>query len=191
METVDQVPGGGPPRRSSRRTCLVVLLVVFLVLIVACAGVGGAAFYLVFGALKSSEPYQMALEKVQQDPQVIDRLGEPIEDATWFPAGNLTTEDGRGSASLHFTVKGPKGEAVVGTQARRIGGQWGLTTVDVTFKDGQRILLEAGPEDGRDEAPKWKPPAAPQTDAGEEPGAQPATDIAPQTDIQVEIPELP
>jgi len=145
----------------------------------ACAGCCGGILLAVFGALKSSPPYQMALEKVRQDKEVIQRLGEPIEEASMFPTGNINFQNDRGEATLSFSVAGPKGKAAVDVKARMVAGKWGLTSLDVTFEDGKRLAIDVGggslegPDDSG-EAPKWTPPGE------EKPEAMPPEPPAPE-----------
>ena len=154
----DAHPPAEPPRRGwFRRNWLWFVPLVLLGLGVLCASCCGGILLTVFGVLRSSEPYVMALEQVQNDPKVIERLGEPIEPASWAPSGNIHVSNGRGDASLRFDVKGPRGTAHVSTQARRIDGQWGLTTLEVTFDDGTRLSLDTGTDDALDDAPPWTP----------------------------------
>jgi len=129
------------------------------VVLLAAIVLGGGICVMVLRAPISSEPYRIALERVQQDPQVREQLGEPIEDVTRFPTGSVHTEDDRGEANLGFDVAGPQGKAHVSTRARRIDGKWGLTTVEVTIAaDGQRLLLDiGGKDDNFGEAPPWSP----------------------------------
>ena len=160
MESFQQTPDLEPPRRKSR-TCLWWILAGLVIFVVLCAGLFGGIFVREFSKIneiKSSEPYQMGLEQEQQDPLVIEALGEPIEDVTWFPTGNVNAENDRGDANLHFEVAGPKGKANVHVQARRVDGQWGLTNLEVTPEGGQRIQLDTGSEDDLGEAPRWPPP---------------------------------
>lgn len=130
-------------------------LVVLVLCVALCIGVFGA----ILASVKSSEPYRMALEQVRSNPKVIEKLGEPIREAGWFPSGTIETQNDSGSANLAFEVMGPKGVAQVQARARRIGGKWGITTLDVTPSDGKRISLDqAKVESGLDEAPRWTPP---------------------------------
>ena len=100
-----------------------------------CLGCGGI-FFGVFQALKSSEPYQMALAHVQNDPEVIGVLGEPIVEAGFVPFGAVEVENDHGTSTLHFQVSGPNGQAWVSSTAVREGGRWQLTFVEVTPDDG-------------------------------------------------------
>lgn len=131
-------------------------LITFLLIL---AGVIGCLwlYFSVFGARKSSQPYKIALERVRQDQQVIQRLGQPVEDFGLFPTGNVHTEGDRGNANLHFSIRGPQGKANVSVQARQLQGEWGLTMLDVRFSDGERFTLD--PVDaGLEDAPVWPPP---------------------------------
>ena len=113
----------------------------------------------VFGVLKSSDPYKMALERVQNDPKVIEALGEPIE-AGWTVSGEVIHQMGppAGTARLDFDVTGPKGKAHVHSEARcAYYDGWGLTKVEVTTQDNQRIVLDvSGGNDDGGEAPPFQ-----------------------------------
>jgi hypothetical protein len=118
-----------------------------------CLGIVGA----LFGVLKFTEPYQMVLKRVQNDPQVIRHLGEPIAEAGWFPSGERNVRNGGGDARLDFNVAGPKGKAHVHAEARRIAGRWVLTRLEVTPEDAERIVLDVSQDDGLEEAPLFEP----------------------------------
>jgi len=181
METPDAFtqPEAVPEPKSRGKTCLVVGLVLLVVAGLLCAGLCGGLFLVGVWGIKQLPPYQMALEQVQQAPEVIERLGEPIEDATRMPQIQQSQQDGQGSATIDFDVEGPNGKAHVRTQARMIDGAWGLTLVEVTFADGQRISLGTG-DDGTEDAPKWTPP--------EEGPQAPGADVAPPQ-LNLELPD--
>jgi hypothetical protein len=166
------------------------VLTVVLVPILIGAGVAGWFYVVRVVPLKSSEPYQSALKRVQTDAGVIARLGQPIRDASWVPSGSVNVENGRGNANLIFKVAGPKGMASVRTDARRIQGTWGTTILEVTFADSQRISLDTGPG-GELDAPKFEPsgvppgPSAPKADA-KLPSPKPADGPGPE--LKIEIP---
>ena len=186
MEALEQARRTDQPqgRRKWRRFLLWWVLPLAIVLIVVL--VVGVMFWANI-QLKFSRPYRIALEQVQKDPQVIERLGEPVENATLLPTGSL--DKGAGTAVVHFAVEGPNGEARVSARARRITGQWGLTTLDVEFGDGQRVSLDTSSAGGPEAAPKWSPQTKDDTGPKDEPKAAPDTGLDP--DIQIEIPEIP
>ncbi|MHB1037877.1 MAG: cytochrome c oxidase assembly factor Coa1 family protein [Pirellulales bacterium] len=136
-------------------------IVIVLPLCACGGGCAGLGYFFFWGVevLKSAEPYKMAFDQVRQDRAVIQRLGEPIEDATWVPSGNIHIEDGRGEASLDFDVSGPKGVAHVRAESRRVDSQWGVVLLEVTFDDGKKMILNAPKaEKELDEAPPFVPP---------------------------------
>ncbi|MGQ9604912.1 MAG: cytochrome c oxidase assembly factor Coa1 family protein [Thermogutta sp.] len=177
-----------------------VLAVIGLVVVLAillCAGIGlGVGFF----GMRALPPYRMALQKVQNAPQVREKLGEPVESASWIPMGNFTIENNSGSANLTFKVRGPKGPAEVNVIGRMIAGKWGLTTLTVTYPDGTRQELDVSDTgDEEMDAPKWRPgaegKAAPPANDGESaaPSAiQPKDDDAePGPELQMEVPAIP
>lgn len=156
-----------------------------LILLAACGLLIG--YRIVFSSRKSAEPYKMALQQVQQDAQVVERLGNPVTDAEWFPTGNVNEEGDRGTATLHFAVAGPNGNAQVIAQARRVDAQWGLTMLNVTFGDGERLSLDTRSESGLGDAPVWSPPSDDERGSEDVPLVVPEGD----TQIKVELPEIP
>ncbi len=164
-----------------------VAAVVLAILVAAVA----AGWYAGSGRYKWSEPYRAALRQVAAHPQVVQRLGQPIRDASWLPSGTLT--DGRrGEANLMFRVAGPQGTADVHVQARQMGGIWG-GTVSVSFGPGDRVQLELE-EAGQGEAPRFEaagqaPPAGKPSDLPK--AVQPAGSPPGPTEIQIDIPPSP
>jgi hypothetical protein len=108
---------------------------------------------------------------VQEDPRVIERLGQPISDVSWVPIGELNVEGDKGQARLDFDVAGPKGRAHVHYQARQLAGKWGFSQLEVTFAPGDRISLRV---DAGDEAPPFE---GPKPDATKPEGNAPAPEI--------------
>ena len=135
----------------------------FLALVLPCGCCGGI-FWWVIGSIKSSEPYQMALRHVQTAPQVIEELGEPIEESSWMPTGNFSyhTNNGvtSGKATFDFSVAGPKGTAHVHAQARCRDGKWRFQQLQVTpASTGKVISLPVDEKSGKaeeEDEPDWK-----------------------------------
>ncbi len=150
-----------PPQRSG---CgLPCLLAAVLLAVLVCAGICGGIVWFLFlvPSVRHTEPYRAALEAVRQDPTVVERLGEPIEDG-WIAAGEVSVDNGRGEANLFFDVSGPDEPAAVQAQARRREGVWRLVTVEVVFADGERHSVVLEPEGDEipeelEEAPLWEP----------------------------------
>ncbi|GEM_PF-800446 len=162
--------------------------------ILLCAGVVFVSIYF----FERSAPYKMALKKVQTDPQVVQQLGQPIEEIYWIPAGSLRFENDSGSANYTFPVQGPKGEATVSVVARMIDGKWGLTELTVTYPDGTRQMLDVADTGSSEmDAPKWTPDGGGEAvpDRDEVPGPRiPATDHEGNPagpEINLEVPQVP
>lgn len=130
---------------------------VFAALVIA--GVCVVAYQAVVGKRKASAPYRMALEAVRSDAAVVEALGEPIRDVTWFPQGMIDQRE-LGEARWDFDVAGPKNTAHVRVTARYIGGKWSLQQLEVTPAGGQPIPIDVRFADEQsDDAPLWTPPA--------------------------------
>jgi len=158
METFEQAPATDQPRRGWwSRNWLWFVPTVFIALLLLFGGCCAGLFWIGLRAIK--KPHQMALEQVQRNAEVVKRLGQPIEQISWLPVVQGDFQAGQGSISLDFDVAGPNGEAHVRTQARMIDGTWGLTTLEVTFKDGQKLSLETAADGGLEDAPLWSPEA--------------------------------
>jgi hypothetical protein len=168
-----------PSRGWFARNWWKLLLAVVFGSILLCGGICAGVIGFGMKAAKEAEAYQVALKQVQQDPKVIERLGKPVEDATWMPSFSYQLAGGREEARYDFKVSGPQGTADVHAETRRTGGPWEIVRLDVIFADGQRVSLDTGsakgdapafdPKGGGD-APKWKPSAdlpVPKTDDNE------------------------
>ena len=154
-----QAPAADQPRqRSLARGCLRTIAGLLLLLILIGVLAAVVLYRVYVSPVKSSEPYQMALELVQKDPKVIEQLGEPIEQVFWPPPSAKGLEGGPGRATLNFELAGPKGKAKVEAEGRMIEGKWGLARLQVTIAEtGQRISIDTAETSGLEEAPKWPP----------------------------------
>jgi hypothetical protein len=89
--------------------------------------------------MKSSEVYQVALERAQNDPEVQEALGTPIE-AGFLVTGSIQTQGLSGDASLNIPISGPTGSGTVFASARRENGEWIFYTLAVAV-DGRDDLI--------------------------------------------------
>ena len=94
----------------------------------------------VFAAIKSSEPYQTALKRVQASEEVKEAIGEPIQ-PSFVVQGKVNLQNENGSADLTFPVTGPRGGAQVHVRGDRTGGAWSYDDVSVTLENGTVIDL--------------------------------------------------
>ncbi len=108
------------------------------------AGVLALFMSVLFGAMRSSDVYITAMQRVRDSPQVVAALGAPIEPA-WYLTGNLETSGTSGNADLKIPISGPKGEGELVIAAKKNAGQWTYSTLIVEF-DGPRAPIDLLPE---------------------------------------------
>lgn len=132
-------PGAAPAPPPAKKTgCLKIALIgcsIIVVLGVACVAV---LVLVVFGAIKHSDVYKGALNRVSSDPRVIAALGQPVE-AGWYVTGNVNISNGKGNANITFPISGPKGKARVEVVASNDGSRWEYSTLTVTPANGPPI----------------------------------------------------
>ena len=112
---------------------LLVLFTGFIALIVS----------VVFGILKSSEVYRVALDAARSEPAVEMALGTPIEEGL-FVMGNINISGSSGNADLAIPISGPVDQGTIYAIAEKSAGQWAFSVLEVEIKTtGERIgLLE-------------------------------------------------
>lgn len=111
--------------------CLgVILLLVFGV---------GAAFFGISNLLENSSPYNYAVEQAQNNSQVIELLGEPIE-TDGMMDGNISFNDDGGHAEFTVPLKGSNGKATLIVVAERFDGEWVYEDLYVEIKETQERI---------------------------------------------------
>lgn len=119
--------------------CLGTLILGALVAAIFGLGVFGA----VFGMMKSSEPYKVALERAKTNQQVISALGSPITEgfSTW---GNINVNGASGEADLSIPISGPKGKGTVYVTGTKSAGKWTYSKMVVKI-DSTGETIDLGP----------------------------------------------
>ena len=110
-----------------------------LTIIVVIVFLFSAMVYKVTDMFKDSVPYTVAMESMQQNIQVIEQLGEPIEPDGMFQ-GNINYENDNGTADLKIPIKGPKGEATLLVIAEKNDDVWTYQTMAVSFEDSDETI---------------------------------------------------
>lgn len=102
-----------------------------------------AIFYMVMGLMTSSDVYQFAVAKAQENPAVQQAIGTPIEPGILI-SGEIKLENASGIANLSIPIAGPKGKATIYVVAEKSAGQWSYSTLVVEISEtGERIdMLE-------------------------------------------------
>ena len=102
-----------------------------------------AAFIIlvVFGAMKQSEAYKMAVARAKADQRVTNALGTPIEEG-WFLSGKTNVEGSSGNADLTIPISGPKGKGTIYAVATKSAGEWTFSKLAVKIdSSGETIDL--------------------------------------------------
>ena len=97
----------------------------------------------IFGALKQSDAYKMALARAQADQRVIAALGAPISDG-WFLSGTTNVNGGSGNADLTIPISGPKGKGTLYVVATKSAGEWTYSKLVVKI-DSTGETIDLGP----------------------------------------------
>ena len=146
MQKPPPLPGTTPPAKQTnwwQRNWKWFVPVGCLGLLVLFTGFIALIVSVVFGILKSSEVYQVALDAARSEPAVEMALGAPIEEGR-FVMGNINVSGSSGNADLAIPISGPEDEGTIYAVAEKSAGQWAFSILEVEIKTtGERIdLLE-------------------------------------------------
>ena len=146
MQKPPPLPGTTPPAKQTswwQRNWKWFVPVGCLGLLVLFTGFIALIVSVVFGILKSSEVYQVALDAARSEPAVEMALGTPIEEGL-FVTGNINVSGSSGNADLAIPISGPEDEGTIYAVAEKSAGQWAFSILEVEIKTtGERIdLLE-------------------------------------------------
>jgi cytochrome oxidase complex assembly protein 1 len=95
---------------------------------------------------RSSEPYQAAVQKVEQSPLVAKRLGQPIQIGD-IASGNLSTSNTTGHARLSIPISGPLGKGRIIVIAQKFGSRWIYHLIEVRVDGDPAAIVIEGSED--------------------------------------------
>jgi hypothetical protein len=98
----------------------------------------------IFGALKQSDAYKIAVTRAKADPRVAAALGSPISEG-WYLSGTTNVNGGSGNADLSIPISGPKGKGTIYAVATKSAGEWTYSKLVVKIEStGETIDL--GPQ---------------------------------------------
>ena len=97
----------------------------------------------IFGALKQTDVYKMAVARAKSDSRVIAALGTPIEER-WYLSGTTNVNGGSGNADLSIPISGPKGKGTIYAVATKSGGEWTYSKLSVKV-DSTGETIDLGP----------------------------------------------
>ncbi|MFD0799030.1 cytochrome c oxidase assembly factor Coa1 family protein [Maribacter chungangensis] len=116
------------------------LVVVFILFI-------ASIFYGVTAALEESQPYEYALETINQDTEITSVLGTPIV-KDGMVQGSYKNTNGAKTADMKIPVSGPKGSGTLFVKATGTGDDWNYDVIRIEIKDDESIDLL--PEESED-----------------------------------------
>jgi hypothetical protein len=104
--------------------------------------------------IRSSYPYQLAVQRATESPAVAAKIGKPLH-IGWLITGNVNFNGPEGNASLSIPVSGPNGKGDSIAVGKKHANHWNFETleVDVTGEDEPIPLLK----------PELKPTPVPET----------------------------
>jgi len=114
------------------------LLVIIGILVVA-----GGLVWGVSNMITDSDAYQVALEQAQANEQVIELLGEPIEQ-DGMTSGNIEYNNGVKSSELGIPIKGPEGNAIIYVEGTGKGDNWEYSVMEV-YVETEDITIDLLP----------------------------------------------
>jgi hypothetical protein len=113
-------------------------LIIFCLLIFG--GFLAAIFFGVTQMMRTSPPYQIAVERALKSPDVQAKLGTPITVGR-FTSGGINLKGPSGSATLEIPLRGPKARGVIYVEAEKHFGIWAYKTLEFAPDNGDRIPL--------------------------------------------------
>lgn len=134
---MDQLDYSSKQTSGSQRNRKWILLgiAVCLGVVCLCAAFITLIVGIVFGAIRSTDVYQEALQRARNDPAVVEALGEPIEPG-WWVTGSIETTGNLGDADFTIPISGPNGSGRLYAVARKSGGPWEFFRLEVAI-DGR------------------------------------------------------
>jgi hypothetical protein len=121
---------------SLKRTIIVAVAAALLLVALFIAGI----VTLIFGFMRSSEPYKHAVDLATHDTRVQTRLGPPVK-VGWLLQGNIREVNDAGTAELSIPVQGSVDKGTLYVFAKRAGGRWDYQTLEVHVEGGPVINL--------------------------------------------------
>jgi Cytochrome oxidase complex assembly protein 1 len=102
-----------------------------------------------FGMMRSSEVYTVAMQRARDNPTVVEALGTPIEPG-WYLTGEMNTSGASGNANLQIPISGPNGKGDLYIEAKKNAGRWDYQTltVDIDGREAQIDLLTEETDSG-------------------------------------------
>jgi len=83
----------------------------------------GVIVLVVFGTIRSSEPYRHAVRVASHDSRALSTLGGPVM-LGWKMIGNISVQNDSGQADLSIPVQGSADKGTIHVVAKKSEGEW-------------------------------------------------------------------
>lgn len=132
------------PRTGAKSNTVIIVVVVLLVIglpLCTCGGCVASIFFGVSAAMQGSEPYKRGLAEAQDNAEVRELLGEPVE-AGYFISGSINLDNDGGDCDMRIPINGPKGSGTVRIRGTRDRGTWEYQEISAEIKGRTVDLLQ-------------------------------------------------
>lgn len=146
LSTRNTATGGlsNHPRTGNKSNTLliVVLLGVLIGLpLCTCGGCVASIFFGVSAAMQGSEPYKRAVAEAQNNAEVQELLGEPVE-AGFLVTGSINMNNDGGDCDIQIPISGPKSSGTLRVRGTRNGGTWEYQEISANINGKTVDLLQ-------------------------------------------------
>ena len=96
----------------------------------------------IFGAMKQSDAYKIAVARAKADQRVTNALGTPVEEGGFLWGSSIEVSGSSGEADLNIPISGPKGKGTIYAVATKSAGDWTFSKLAVKIEStGETIEL--------------------------------------------------
>ena len=99
----------------------------------------GGVFTVFTSAFTNSTPYQEALERVNNNEQIVELLGTPIE-KDGMMQGSINFSNGDGNANFSIPIEGPKGEGRLYIVGEKRYDEWTYSEMEVRIDQNNEVI---------------------------------------------------
>src|SRR5262249_45616831 len=110
----------------------------------------GAIFAVVFGSIRSSEPFRYAGDVASHDPRALAMPVGPVKPGL-LVSGNISVQNDSGHAALSIPVQGSTHKGTIHVVAKKSEGEWTYDSLVLEVEDGPERLDLLHPSPGTTE----------------------------------------
>jgi hypothetical protein len=137
-----------PPQTWFQRHWKAVVVTILVLVVASILALVAGIVGLVMWSMRQSDVFRMAMEQARKNPEVVQRLGTPIEPG-WLVSGSIQLENDAGTAHLTIPIHGPSQQAKMYLDARKRMGEWTFNSLVVKTAAGDEVDVMARKPDRR------------------------------------------